>query len=240
MGTDGGDKTVLERVAPLLACALVALAVLDLVAGLKGEPLRLAVLIGGAILMLILPKLSKFTIGKDGVSAELIHEAINSAKESTEKSKQLLLQGAGAAGVAPHAAVAMGANPAFDIKAYVAALPTPNDAADPQKGRFGGFEKSGGWQVKADVKDYNEDDGVLSFEVVLISSNKKATDQVYFVLHPSFTPDIYIATMRNGRASIFLRSWGSFTLGVVAEEGKMTLELDLSKLPGAPEPWRER
>ncbi len=63
---------------------------------------------------------------------------------------------------------------------------------------------------------------------------------VQFLLHPSFANDRPVVAVQNGEATLTVMSWGAFTAGAVADGGATKLELDLSQLAGAPEPWRSR
>lgn len=236
-------RHLVEAAAPIAAGGLIVFAGVDMAVGLNGDAARLAVLIGGAVLVFVAPKLRKLSVSKDGagitdLSIELVSEAINAAKEASEKSKQLLIQGAGAGQAARMAATAE--EDVFDIYKFVAALPAPADRSDPQKGRFGHARERNGWSLSATSRDYNEKDGILTFNVFLRGPDNIHADQVYFVLHPTITPSIYVTTMRNGRASIFLRTWGAFTIGAVAKHGEVLLELDLAEhLRDAPQAWRD-
>jgi hypothetical protein len=63
---------------------------------------------------------------------------------------------------------------------------------------------------------------------------------VQFYLHPTFANWRPVVPVVDGRAHLSVLSWGAFTVGVLADNGATRLELDLSTLPEADEPWRSR
>jgi hypothetical protein len=124
-------------------------------------------------------------------------------------------------------------------------LPPPTVANDPQKGRFGGHEKSGDRRLSAVVEpsSVNSDWCKATLTVSAEPGAQALGGKVSFYLHDSFEPDHYVVPVgKEGRATLHLRAWGAFTVGAVADDGKTLLELDLATSPNvkAPEDWRRR
>jgi hypothetical protein len=118
--------------------------------------------------------------------------------------------------------------------------PGPSD--DPNKGRFGGKAESDGFSVVARFDQTKSE----HFAPLTLSVEGKRSGlpvngaPVLFCLHPSFYPQWVKTTFRGQRASITLKTWGGFTLGVWLPQQKVELECDLSQLPDAPKIVRER
>lgn len=117
---------------------------------------------------------------------------------------------------------------------------------DPQKGRFGGSPISNGRQLKAEVKPakipsfYNVRIWVESLDL-----NNPLTDEVVFYIHDSFNPSVYPIKpdefTPDGKAmDDEIVSFGAFTVGAVADQGRTLLELDLAEQPEFPKQFRER
>jgi hypothetical protein len=81
----------------------------------------------------------------------------------------------------------------------------------------------------------------LDFELVVESTGTRPlAGEVHFYLHDSFARPHYRRAVKNGQARLKLRSFGAFTAGAVADEGRTELELDLSLQSGLPLSWRQR
>ena len=63
---------------------------------------------------------------------------------------------------------------------------------------------------------------------------------VLFFIHPTFRNDGLAVNAVNGEAVLRLRARGAFTVGVMADDGNIKLELDLAELQGAPMEFRNR
>lgn len=63
---------------------------------------------------------------------------------------------------------------------------------------------------------------------------------VEFHLHPTFARPMQIVPVQDGRATLKLQTWGAFTVGAVADNGRTSLELDLAQNPSFPEVFRSR
>ncbi|MBK9048450.1 MAG: hypothetical protein IPL74_17805 [Bacteroidetes bacterium] len=123
-------------------------------------------------------------------------------------------------------------------------LPPVTNRFDQQKGRFGGMNIRNGRKLSAEVKE-----GSLPgyFDVTLIlestDSNNPLSSEVIFYLHESFTPDFHVyppSKFEEGKAIDRFKSYGAFTVGVVADNGQTMLELDLSEQKQFPKEFRER
>jgi hypothetical protein len=81
-------------------------------------------------------------------------------------------------------------------------------------------------------------------EIVLRVEAPRRTDMqdwecVEFYLHDSFEPDVVPAVFREGVAELSLLAYGGFTVGAWVACTGVELELDLSKIKGAPRMIRE-
>lgn len=108
------------------------------------------------------------------------------------------------------------------------------DPDDPQKGRFGGSPIANNRVLSATVKTITDD----YFEVTLdvrSTGGTPLTGDVEFHLHPTFPEARKTIAVEDGVAELKLQCWGAFTVGVIADNGKTRLELDLaadSRFPG--------
>jgi hypothetical protein len=124
-------------------------------------------------------------------------------------------------------------------------LPPVTNSDDPQKGRFGGESEKNDRKLSAKVrksaipKFYNVELIVESTD----ENNPLATD-VIFYLHDSFSPSVYTIKpdeFTEGKAyDNEILSYGAFTVGVITDNGKTLLELDLADNKDFPKEFRER
>jgi ethanolamine utilization microcompartment shell protein EutS len=108
-------------------------------------------------------------------------------------------------------------------------------ANDPQKGRWGGLAERDGFTLSADFQNV----GKSSVEVILNvraaeQTSLQSADCVEFHLHDTFNPDVVPAVFEDGKARLSLIAYGGFTVGVWIGCTNTELELDLSKVKGAP------
>lgn len=106
---------------------------------------------------------------------------------------------------------------------------------DPQKGRWGGLAERDGFTVSATFRHSAKN----FVEVVLRvdasgAAGVKEADCVEFYLHDTFDPDVVPVLLQDGVAELSLIAYGGFTVGVWIGCTKTELELDLSKIKGAP------
>ncbi|MBD8619437.1 hypothetical protein IFT67_10945 [Sphingomonas sp. CFBP 13728] len=91
--------------------------------------------------------------------------------------------------------------------------PGPRD--DPNRSRFQGSDKKGGYALRA--RFGKEEHGSVSIGLTVEASLGSAVelgDVAWFCLHPTFSPQ-WVKVMFSGRnATLTVRSWGGFTVGV--------------------------
>jgi hypothetical protein len=125
-------------------------------------------------------------------------------------------------------------------------LPPVTHPDDPQKGRFGGKAKNNFRELKGEVTSSS----TLNFYRVKIwvestdPQNYPLNSDVIFYIHDSFSPSVFTYKpneFKNGMAiENGILSYGAFTVGVITDNGKTLLELDLVDVPGAPKQFKER
>jgi len=117
------------------------------------------------------------------------------------------------------------------------------DPDDPWAGQFGKEADANHRRLDATVT--KSDDSGTPY---LVDLRVRSTDprsyplrgNVQFFLHPTFSNDRPVVTVGpSGEARLTLRAWGAFTVGAVADDGKTRLELNLQKLPDAPQEFRD-
>lgn len=108
------------------------------------------------------------------------------------------------------------------------------DPEDPQKGKWGGLARMNDRELTATVKQIEPD----WFETTMIvrSTNKKRplNGEVVFHLHPTIPAHVRSVPVNRGLAKLKIESYGAYTVGAVADQGKTQLELDLASLKNAP------
>lgn len=129
---------------------------------------------------------------------------------------------------------------AMEVKKHKEAKPEALDRPitvrdDPQKGRFGGLEERDGFKVSAVFRNVTKSfvEVILQVEAPPAAGLKEA-DCVEFFLHDTFDPDVVPAIFQDGVAELSLIAYGGFTVGVWIGCSDVELELDLSKVRGAP------
>lgn len=117
--------------------------------------------------------------------------------------------------------------------------PAPDD---PWAGQFGGKSEVEGRTLEATLQPVAARPGwmIVSLRVHSTDPRRPLTGDVQFYLHPTFTESKPIVRTEDGEAALTVLSWGAFTVGALADDGKVRLELDLAKHPDAKEPWRSR
>ncbi len=125
-------------------------------------------------------------------------------------------------------------------------LPPVIHANDPRKGRFGGKSENNFCRLLAEV---NPSDVPNFYHVKLwVESTDPLTHplqtEVIFYIHDSFSPSVNTykpAEFTDGKAvEDELLSFGAFTVGVITDNGKTLLELDLADDSRFPKEFRER
>jgi hypothetical protein len=117
------------------------------------------------------------------------------------------------------------------------------DPDDPEKGRWGGQPENNHRRLSATVREIEGKKGWFEIELVVQSTDQAVhplSGYVRFHLHPTFVPPVrQVEVDSHGVARMTRWGYGAFTVGVEADQGSTTLELDLAKLEGAPKDFRE-
>ena len=107
---------------------------------------------------------------------------------------------------------------------------------DPNRGKFGGTPEANGRILEAKIEPAAGPRSAACNVVLSVRSTDPANPlvgQVEFYLHPTFgTRAQYDVPVVNGVASDKITSWGVFTVGAVADDGKTRLELNLADVDG--------
>jgi hypothetical protein len=113
---------------------------------------------------------------------------------------------------------------------------------DPWKGQFGGAATQNGRKLSATVVPAPGDPDffLVSLRVESMDTARTLKDSVCFFLHDSFPQYKVLKRVMDGAATLELKSWGAFTVGVLADEGATELELDLAADPSFPRKFRSR
>ncbi|MEO3991124.1 pYEATS domain-containing protein [Pseudocitrobacter cyperus] len=133
----------------------------------------------------------------------------------------------------------VGPDDAIDLPAF-RRPPGPDD--DPNKGRFGGEARQGGFRIAAAFSASKRQNWVNVALIVEADSAERVAlgDFAWFVLHPTFSPSIMKVAFRGRRAQLRLQVWGGFTVGVWLPKTGDELEIDLASIPDAPKIVKER
>jgi hypothetical protein len=122
-------------------------------------------------------------------------------------------------------------------------LPGP-DKNDPWAGQFGGSSTANNRRLEADIRPIPDLTDWCSITLRVFSTDQRRfplTEEVQLYLHDSFLNNKPIIPVNaKGIAELTIAAWGAFTVGAIADRGETLLEIDLSKLPEAPEPFRSR
>lgn len=107
--------------------------------------------------------------------------------------------------------------------------------SDPHRGIAGGRSEANGRKVTAEIRPITSTSPVnrVHLEVASTDPKKPLRDPVKFLLHPTFDePEVTQLPDPDGIARLDILSEGVFTVGVEADQGATTLELDLARVPG--------
>jgi len=115
---------------------------------------------------------------------------------------------------------------------------------DPWAKRFGESPARDGRILEARIRKLMDMPGdwvAIRLSVHSTDASNPLSGTVQFYLHDTFpnpTPTVPVGP--DGSATLTIVAWGAFTVGALADGGKIKLELDLSAHPEAPEPFRSR
>ncbi len=129
--------------------------------------------------------------------------------------------------------------------AAIPVLPAVIHPEDPQKERFGGKSENKERKLSASVK---ESDVPNFYNVILtVESTNTANplnSDVIFYIHDSFSPSVFTYKpdeFKDGKViEDEILSYGAFTVGVITDNGKTLLELDLAENESFPKEFRKR
>ena len=187
---------------------------------------------GALLLLLIFPRIIKFSIGKDGVTGEF-----------SESQKKAINNSSGTANMTPREITGgkNTENPEYPEERRF--LFAANNADDPNKGLWGGLTTNNQRTVKASFASSEINNNWVKVTLEVSSTdpaNHPLEDYVLFHMHPSF-PDKHVKKyVIKGLATYSFNAWGAFTVGVETDKGENFLELDLSEQPEAPIPFKDR
>jgi hypothetical protein len=239
----------------IIAAICILLVIAEVMGMLKGEGIKIAILLGIAIVSLLAPKIQSLTVGTEGIVAALTAEIakngnkIEASKSATDEMDDELNQNisqlfaelkAFQSNVQHSSVVPTEAGPGRGIERVE--LPLTKVSDDPQKGRFGGQEERNGRRISAVVEQSASKSDWCKIVLRVTSVGKPLSGKVAFYLHDDFEPDRYIIPVTSGEATLKLRAGGAFTVGAIADDGETLLELDLATSPNVsgPADWRAR
>lgn len=115
------------------------------------------------------------------------------------------------------------------------------DSDDPWRGQFGDPEANGR-RLSAQVESLIGDRGwfLIRLMVESLDRSRPLAGSVQFYLHDSFPNPIRTIPVVAGKAELRLRAWGAFTVGVLADGGQTSLELNLAENTSFSKLFRQR
>jgi hypothetical protein len=114
------------------------------------------------------------------------------------------------------------------------------DPEDPQKGKWGRSKSRNRRTLDATVQELPSSWFKVTLEVRSTDRKRPLTGEVVFHLHPTFPKARRVVSAKDGVCTLEFECYGAFTVGAETDGGETHLELDLSKLKGAPQLFRER
>lgn len=237
----GGFEKLRRMLFLLLALVAVGCAVAR-VSGVTSVDRDVLLFLGTAGVFLVLERITKLSIGKEGISYEIgkeIKEGINTVQnqvtkvqQATEENQRAITDGVGGKTLP---------TPTLeDAEKAQFKLPPVKYEYDPQKERFGESPSRNGRRLSAEVRPASGSPG--NYDVILkVEAEEGSTPligDVTFYLHDTFRRPVRVVPVRDGVARLELLAYGAFTVGAVADEGQTLLELDLSKDKRFPEKFR--
>lgn len=119
-----------------------------------------------------------------------------------------------------------------NVPALARSIVTPDD---PHKGRFGKEASVHGFTLSAAFTERESNWVEVRLTITADKSAKVHNgDLAEFFLHPTFPENRVTTRFRNREATLVLKAWGGFTVGVWLPSQKTQLELDLALAPDAP------
>jgi hypothetical protein len=230
----------------LLSAAAVACALARSL-GIKDVDRDVLYFLVAACAFLVLERIKRFSVGKEGISAELAESIKREISSVTEKAVEEVGQAAVVGAIVAKEGVgkAREDKPQDEsIATLLARLPPPGqvDRTDPQKGRFGGLPERNGRRLDVDVRPSLSTLGIYRIKLKVYSTDtiNPLNGEVLFFLHNTFERDVRSVPVKDGVARLDLLSYGAFTVGAIADNGETFLELDLALDERFPKEFRER
>lgn len=130
-----------------------------------------------------------------------------------------------------------------EVLDYPALHRDPGPPDDPNKGRFGEQAGRQGYRLTAAFGPATRKRGCVAVTMVVVAdddANVELGADVWFFLHPTFSPSRVKVRFKGQRATLTVEAWGGFTVGIWIPSAGVELECDLSKLPYAPKMIQER
>jgi hypothetical protein len=110
--------------------------------------------------------------------------------------------------------------------------------SDPNKAAFGGSASRDGLTLDAEIQPLTSDGSLFGLRLVVAGTPENPLrDVVRFYLHPTFDPDVVEVAPVDGKAELKTVAEEAFTVGAEVRNGPR-LELDLNKVPSAPDGFR--
>lgn len=192
-----------------------------------------AMFVALAVVALVADEMSKF----EGLGIKL-ERAVNQAKDEVRSEIQERVNPVEEALVQVEKAVAPGRRGVSRPKKQERRLQgTRHHPNDPNKGKFGESNESNSRILRAEIEPLSGQTSAGCYVRVWVEStdptNKPLKGRVTFHLHPTFgVYSKYDVDVVDGVAEDEFNSWGAFTIGAIADEGKTKLELDLVNVRG--------
>lgn len=117
------------------------------------------------------------------------------------------------------------------------------DPNDPNKGQFGGKPEANGRKLSATIKPEagpKSSRCLVTLQIESTTPTKPLRGKARILLHPTFGQRAsYEVESKGGIVKESIVSYGAFTVGVEADDGKTRLELDLADVPGGTDRFYE-
>ncbi|MGA1830283.1 pYEATS domain-containing protein [Rhizobium wenxiniae] len=248
-------RSSLELGAGIVSIISILLVIGEVIGYQSSDSAKIATYLAMAIIALLAPKLASISVGKDGLVASLAEKmeengqriertknvAIELDEQLNQKISQIFEE------LRQLRQFSSSFENGFEAQSISTTdkpeLPTVTVVNDPQKQRFGGQETNDGLLIAAIVEksDVGGDWQKVSI-TVRATKDTPLKGVVDFFLHDSFQPNQYRIPVTKGEAKLVIRAWGAFTVGALAGEKQVPLELDLATSPNvvAPMNWKSR
>jgi hypothetical protein len=193
--------------------------------------------LGVAGALLLLRNVKSLAFGDYKVEFQEIRQIAEEARDSARIAEDAVAYGTTAARAGDEPERVSAAAAAFTVE--------PGQYEDdPWKGQFGGSPDSNDRRLRATVESLSGRSDWFAVTLIVESTKPKhnpLSGSVQYFLHPTFANNRPTVPVNpDGKATLHLKAWGAFTVGVLADDGATRLELDLSELESAPHPFRIR